>query len=278
MTYVFLTVLFHAPLPFASSPDAAVLRSKIARYRTALHPTVGSDCAILPWLRYLDAQPEERFHPFQGERLGAFVLWDSARWAGEFFRHPANPHANRVLPSGYVLPAEAHVKSLVLYRWDTGGYRFVMQESSQATLLRVRPGRIRFSPKEGLARAAVVSILKDVLGAAVTVKGDLQRQFRLPEIMRPGMYASNATPDDFGSPAIDGWQDNVLVFATDTDFCVLLFKAQKGRQLLRVGWHDEEWLPAHLLTRDGKSLLIDALTKKKSGRELPDDTVTIPRR
>lgn len=139
-------------------------------------------------------------------------------------------------------------------------------------------GNSSFSPKDGLSHNQANSILRDVLGHRIADLGDLDEQF-LPTVkMTPGMYVSNAPAKYLGFPIVFDGRKQILVFLTDADLCILHFKeGGQLRQTDHFGCDEEHWLPARLLTPDGKSLLIDKLRGRPSKRPLPDNTIAIPR-
>lgn len=276
-----LTLAFlAAPLPADRFPLTGTWPTRAHRYGEALHPAFGATRAnvpLLPWLRYVDPRPETEFTRFDGERLGKRALAYSAEWASRHFRDIANPHANNVPPCGYHLASEQYDCSLLLYEWEAAGYRFVMQESSRATLLRVRPGTVGFLPKTGIPMSFVRSLLRDLLGSEFTAPGRLREPIQGPYVLYPGKYATNTWL--MNGPIFYGWENSVFALVTGVDVCVLVCKAERGegrRTDPGVGIKDEFWLPKHLVTKDGKSLLIDRRDKVTPARPVPTDTVTIP--
>src|SRR5438309_7706320 len=94
------------------------LERMLKDWETAIRPLDQGDEAFLDWISMLDPRPPEAFVKFTTEKIDPWIVKESEKWFGIFFKDEANPfkHTPRK-PTRYSMAADPSRLSLLMYEW-----------------------------------------------------------------------------------------------------------------------------------------------------------------
>jgi len=247
-----ITVQDDESLPPLYAPITAKGESRealVAKWTGLFGPVPFDEEHLFSAMSYVQPQPDGAFQHFTTETTTRPHKLELPIWAGEFFKAPFADFLMRLSPSKYYLNHGRIEPSLLRYEFVVDRRIVVMLENYNFFFFIVKPAT--FSASKPVSSDDVSDLIFKWIQVKGTNRADVAQRFGLPKQLRVGDVFTNRSQPHLHR--IQGGQDHVIGFISTQGICLMVPKAQAGRQAagfnVDYNWANRQIFEADATTR-----------------------------